>query len=151
MKHIHELIYNAVETIPDRVEFDAKIIQEILEEHFDEEVSLQKIAQNLRKMNFVRRRLTNKERQKWRIQYGTQPKVLYKQHLGTNPDNYERGIAMVKPRPRLNDIQKRNEWIEECATCPEFDECQGNIKPCPRHPVQATAPKDRVMRLEDFE
>lgn len=148
---LRTLILKASKSIPNRVEFDAKIIQELLEERFDEEVSLVRISKNLLHMNFSRRNLTLDETQRWRMQFGSQPKMVYMQHGGQNPNNYEKGVGTRKPRPLISELQVKEEWLEECAVCPEFDECQGIIRPCPRFSVKATAPRDRVMRLEDFE
>lgn len=150
---IRELIYKAAETIPNGEEFDAKMIEEILFEQFDEVVSSISIGKHLRSMNFCQRRLEKgtADYQRWRVQYGTEPTTVYSRHIGKNPNDYERGIGTRKTRPQLSEILDREQDIEECAVCPEFDECQGNIVPCPRYSVKALAPRNRVMRLEDFE
>ena len=145
------LIYKAAEQVPRGLEFDAKIIEEILFEQFDEVISSKTIGQLLRNMNFSQRKLEGKELQFWRIQHGTRPRTVYSRHLGSNSKNYERGIGIRKSRPLLSEIQERNKDTEECAVCPEFKTCQGQIVPCPRYPIKIGAPKDRVMRLGDFE
>lgn len=146
------LILQATESIPDKQEFDAKIIQEILEQEMDEYISLMKIAKNLPLMAFSMRKLNDEERQKWRVQYGSQPRIVYIRHKGSDPSNYERGIPRRKvKRPTINQLEIKEEWNEECAKCPEFDDCQGLLRPCPRYPDLAKAPKDRVLKLEDFE
>ncbi len=87
----------------------------------------------------------------WEQQHETRPRKVYKRHLGKNPNNYERGIGMRKSRPLLSEEQEKSLNAEECAVCPEFDTCQGTIVPCPRYPVRVGAPRNRVMKLGDFE
>lgn len=148
---IRQLIYNAAETVPNGTEFDARMIEEILFEQFDEVISINSIRQHLPKMNFSQRKLDKQETAIWRSQYDSRPKTVYSRHLGKDSKNYERGIGIRKTRPLLSKIQEKELDTEECAKCPEFEECQGNLRPCPRFPVLTTAPKDRVLRLEDFE
>lgn len=148
-----DLIYKAAETLTNGFEFDAKMIEEILFEQFDEVISSKTIGQYLGKMNFSQRELdpNSSDAWRWEQQYGTKPRTVYSRHLGSNSRNYERGIGVRKTRPQLSVLQERELDIEECTKCPEFDECQGNIRPCPRFVLQSKAPKDRVLRLEDFE
>ena len=148
---IRQLIYKAAETIDKGTEFDAKMIEEIIYEEFDEIVNSQTIGQLLPRMNFSQRRLEGKDLQEWRVQYGTRPRTVYKIHLGKNSRNYERGIGTRKSRPLLSEVQSKALDNEECSVCPEFDECQGQTVPCPRYPMRTEAPRDRVMRLGDFE
>lgn len=144
------LIYKAAEMVPKGTEFDAKIIEEILFENFDEIITSKTIGQLLGRMNFSQRKLSGEELQKWRSQHGTRPRTVYSVHLGQNSKNYERGIGTRKTRPLLSEIQERNKDTEECATCPEFNTCQGQIIPCPRYPIQVGAPRNKVMRLGEF-
>lgn len=146
-----QLIYKAAETLPNGFEFDARMIQEILFEQFDEVLSAISIGKHLKTMNFCQRELEKgtADYQRWRVQYGTEPSVVYSKHNGKEVNNYSRGYA--KPRPLISELQEIQKDTEECAVCPEFDTCQGEIRPCPRYPVQVGATKHRVMRLEDFE
>ena len=144
-----QLIYKAAETLPDGFEFDAKMIEEILFEGFDEVIPIKSISRLLPSMNFNQRELDKQEITIWRSQYDSRPKTVYSRHLGSDRKNYTRGWA--KPRPSLPELEERQLDIEECAVCPEWKECKGEINPCPRFPVQALAPRDRVYRLEDFE
>ena len=150
-KKIRQLIEKAAKTIYNEIEFDAKMIEEIIFEQYQEILSHITIGRHLPKMHFKRRRLTEIERYHWMQQNDIKPKYVYSRHLGRNARDYERGIGTRKSRPNLSELQERGLDIEECSKCPEWKECKGTLRPCPRFPVQAIAPKNRVYRLEDFE
>lgn len=144
-RHTRDLIHEAIDTFDTREEFDSLIIASMTG------LSIAIVRHILSKMNLSRRRLSDQERKEWRSTTGSQAKFVYQRHAGSNPNKYEIGI---KARPRTNPTgierlnRQRND--EECATCPEFDICQGMISPCPRYPDQENAPITDIMKLEDF-
>ena len=148
MQHSIATIINIYEL---NEEFDTKMISKLLASEFGFTYPFVSIRNLLKGMNLQRRHLTKEETECWRKLHGSQPKILYRKHSGKNPNNYERGTrAKMRKRPTVAQLQQNRLNDEECATCPEWHTCQGLIVPCPRYPDKETAPKDRVMKLEEF-
>lgn len=128
-------------------EFDSEMVRRLLSENFGTEFSVRQVSKTISTYDLQKRRLTRRERLDWLKEHDSEPSTVYTRHLGNDPEQYPRGYA----RPTQKPNQQYETDIEECAFCPEWQECQGQIVPCPRYPDQKNADRTRVMRLEDFE
>lgn len=153
---LKERIENAIQLF-DGQEFDVRMLITAVNNDGGKVVNHRSVDNVLRKMVISRRRLSPKETERWRKRHGTKPRMLYREHLGPDPVVYERGHA--RSRPTVREVEQQWQDDQECAFCPEQEECWEENKGCLRG--QAFEPpiddpqfhtfRKRVYRLDDFD
>lgn len=149
--HIKLLITHASRLFGDNEEFDTARIIKVMKRIFGIEFPSQTIRTLLKGMDFSRRNLNEEETEKWRRKYGSQPKIVYKKHLGSDPEKYPRGITQVRIIKRPHPQDRANNNDEECGLCPEQEECWQQNMGCLRNPDISSIDTRKVWKLEEFE
>lgn len=150
MTTLKEMIEYAVLLFKKREEFDSRMVLTIINDEFGQEYSISKVSKTMKEMPLQRRRLNESERYEWYKKFGTWPYFVYSRKSQRDDERFTQNringkMARIHPRDRID------ENIEECSVCPEWNECGGEISPCPRFPDLKKAPRRKVMRLEEFD
>lgn len=146
------MITKVIQLFEDDEEFDTGKICKVMKSEYGFTYPTPTVRNILKGMTLQRRRLTKEETEKWRRKHGTQPKIVYRRHLGKDPNNYpSKGVGSSKKKRQPHPQDKIQKNDDECGLCPDMEECWIIGDGCIREPNRKVYNGSRVYKLEDFE